>query len=136
MATTHYGDETAVRTWLKSFNDEEQLTDELLEEALNSADDFINSEIAENSLPSTVPKMISRAATYWATMEILDAFYNTEEDRSPTAVKYERRARELVARYILENPVMKEEKVYSGSHTPCGDDFRQSDSGYVDPDRW
>ena len=44
MATTHYGDETAVRTWLKAFDDNEQLTDELLEEALTAADDFINSE--------------------------------------------------------------------------------------------
>lgn len=132
----HYANETSVRTWLKAFDDEEQLPPELLEEALTAADDFINDEIAESSLPSNIPKSISRAATYWAMMEILDAFYNTEENRSPTAVKYEERARERVARYIAENPVMKEEKVYSGSHTPCGADFSRSDSGYVDPDRW
>jgi hypothetical protein len=132
----HYAIEDSVRTWLKAFDDDEQLTPELLEEALTAADDFINSEIAENSLPSNTPQMISRAATYWATMEILDAFYNTDENRSPTAANYEKRAKALVARYIAENPVMKEEKVYSGSHTPCGDDFSRSDSGYVDPDRW
>lgn len=132
----HYANEDSVRTWLKTFDDDEQITPELIEEALTAADDFINDEIAENSLPSSIPRTIKRAATYWAIMEILDAFYNTEDDRSPTAAKYEERARERVARYIAENPVMKEEKVYSSSHTPCGDDFRHSDSGYVDPDRW
>lgn len=132
----HYANEEAVRTWLKAFDDNEQLSPELLEEALTAADDFINDEIAEGSLPSNIPKSISRAATYWAMMEILDAFYNTDENRSPTAVKYEERARERVAKYIAEHPMMKEEKVYSGSHTPCGDDFGHSDSGYVDPDRW
>lgn len=132
----HYGDETSIRTWLAAFDDYEQLTDPLLEEALSAADDFINSRIAEGSLPTPIPSIITRAANYWAEMEILDAFYNTEDGRSPTAATYERRANYLVEQYIKENPGMTEQSEYSYDHTPTTDDFKDSNCGYVDPDNW
>jgi hypothetical protein len=132
----HYGNEDSVRTWLKAFDDDEQLSPEIVEEALTSADDFINSKIDEQSVPSITPRALVSAANYWAKMEILDAFYNTEEDRSPTAITYEEKARERLDQYIKENPAQIEEKRYSGCHTPSDYHFRKSSSGYVDPDRW
>lgn len=132
----HYGNEEAVRTWLAAFDDDEQLTPELLDEALSAADDFINEKVDEKSIPTPTPQLLVRAANYWAKMEILDAFYNTEEHRSPTAAKYEERALTRREQYLKENPTQVEEKRYSHSHTPGDPMFRESDSGYVDPDRW
>lgn len=132
----HYGDEASLRVLLKAFDDETQLTDELIEELLTSADDFILDDIDENSIPSTTPRQLVRAATYWAAKEALDIFYNTDEDRSPTARHYEKLAYQKKEKYLAENPTMKEEKVYSHSHTPTDDAFRRTDSGYVDPNQW
>jgi hypothetical protein len=133
---SHYGDEDSVRVFLKSFDSDDQLTPELLEEIMTAGDDFILDDIDEKSLPSTTPRQIVRAASYWAIKEGLDIFYNGEAERSQVAIHYQKEAEKKKLKYLAENPTMTEEKKYSCSHTPSGDQFRRSDSGYVDPRDW
>jgi hypothetical protein len=100
--TSDYCNETLVETLTNGI--EPAIADDLLEAMMIRADNWINSKITETNLPVTIPDSIIDAASYRAAMLILDAMYATRDQRSPTAVQYEKEANDALEAYLLANP--------------------------------
>lgn len=115
---------TNVITRLDHLSD--SITEDFISLAVEDADEWIKSKIDENSLPSTVPTGVEKAAEYYAAATILHGLYDTDGTESAVALRYEKRAEELLDSYINSNTSIAETHPYSHSRTP-GDTFIQRD---------
>ena len=61
----------------------------LLDEGLQSADDYINATVPGSTFTTPIPFQITRAATYYAVMTILDILFSDEAGRNPVALSLE-----------------------------------------------
>ena len=108
------------------------VSDDLMDESLLAADNLINMQIDEDTVGDTASPLLVQAATYYTAMDILDAMYDTSEDRSPTAIQYEKLADRLVAKFIEENEAEATvRKRRASSRTPSDSDMDLSRCGYV-----
>lgn len=73
-------------------------------DALQSADDIINSELDAREIPypETTPDSLIRAATYYAATDILDSMNKMNQHRNPTAQVWDDKASKLVNNYIKQ----------------------------------
>lgn len=86
---------------------------------VEDADDWINSNIEESALPTTAtPAAVEKAAEYYASASILHSLYDTDEVESPIALRFEKRATDLLNQYITKNVSAAEVHPYSASRTP------------------
>lgn len=109
MADT-YADADAVKVRLRQY--EKDVTDDLINECVQSAEDIINNKLIETTLPNPTPDEIKRAATYYASADGLSVLFEGEED-SPSAVKWEKRANEIIENYINAHPTQSETEHYT-----------------------
>jgi len=95
------------------------ISSSLLVLSLEDADNWINSNILETSLPTgSTPAAIQKAAEYYASASILHSLYDTDEVESPIAIRFENRAKALIDNYITSNTSAAEVHPYSSSRTP------------------
>ena len=96
---SHYADSDAVTLRLKALKTQ-PIDDDLLAEGLQAADEIIDSTVPGAPFTSTVPYQISRAATYYAAMDILDIMFSNMANRNPIATTYETRAKNILVQFI------------------------------------
>lgn len=123
-----YTSAEAVLKRIKGFS----VSDDLMAESILAADNLINMQIDENMEGAATNPLLVQAGTYYAAMDIIDAMYDTTENRSPTAIQYEKLADRLVAKFIEENEaVATVRKRRASSRTPSDSDMELSRCGYV-----
>lgn len=109
---THYGTSSNVTLLLKTMEDD--ISAGLLEYAMTVSDGWIDTfDLQDKSL-----SIVGTAAELYAASFILGVLYDTSEQLSPQAKKYEEDAEKLLS--SLFSP-------YSSSHTPNGDYLRHMD---------
>lgn len=129
-----YTDSTTVTKRLKNITGNTGTIDtDLMTEALQSADNIINSQLDEEGIPipSDQPDTLVNAATYYTAADILDAQNNMSQNRNPTAKAWEDRGSQLVQsyikKYINDNPTADTPQSY---HHGLSDSKRPF-SGYM-----
>ena len=96
--SSHYADSWEVQLRVKSIN--ANLDDDLLEDGLIAADDIINSTVPGAPFTDTIPEQITRAAIYYAAMDIIDILFTNNANRNPIATNYETRAQKILAPFM------------------------------------
>jgi hypothetical protein len=81
---------------------ENDVDEDLLSMAAAAADQIIDTKVV--GLSASPATSIIEAANYYASMDILDALYDSTEGRSKTAEMYEARADRIIEKYLQENP--------------------------------
>lgn len=130
-----YADSTTIITRIGSLYKDEtqnnstgQVTDDLINTAISTADTIINSKLEDEGLtpPNTAPDSLKEAGNLLVVADILDTYYeSTEGDRSPTAKINETKAYDLIQKYInKQSSNTSSPNHYSVEQSPMGDNLR------------
>jgi hypothetical protein len=111
---TNYGNTTNLGYILSSVSDSVSSNQKTY--ALNSADNWINSQIAP--ITGTTPALIQQAAEYFAAAFLLRMLYDTDSEEAQTAVWYEKQANDTLSAYIAQNDITEYDSPYSSRLTP------------------
>lgn len=98
---TNYADSTAVTNFVSKFVEDpttETFTTSL-NRALQSADDTINNQLDETTIPSTVPNVIKTIAYYLSVVELLDEYATAQGERNDIAIAWEKKALKMLEDY-------------------------------------
>lgn len=101
----NYTDSDAVSTRLKNIaGNGGSLDIDRMNEALQTADDLINSQLDESDVPhpATAPDILKRAATFYAAADLLDISSNLSENRNPVAKTWDDKGDKLTQNYITQ----------------------------------
>lgn len=88
--------------------------DELLDSVMKSADDTVNSRLAEHTLPiftleDEIPTVLRTAANYYAISDLLQSLYG-KDDRSSNEEGFYQKAERMMSSYIQQMLVQEEDK--------------------------
>jgi len=90
---------------------------DIITDALDAADEIINNALDESTITGTVPSIISRIATYYACVELLDGFTTQSGKRNEIAAAWETKADKLLKQYKQENTSSDPVSNYSRNNT-------------------
>ena len=111
-----YGNSTDLGYLILSITD--SVASNLKSYALEIADTWVNSQIP-GGVSGTVPDMVEKAATYYAYSFILRTLYDVSLEDTPSAIKFEQMAKDLLAAYVAQTADEDSEiHPYSGNLTP------------------
>lgn len=113
-----YADADVVRAAAEKMEANGTVNENELTEALLTADDLVNSQITETTIPSTTPSEIVRAANLFAKAAYLDSMGKQRENRSPTAVAWDDKAFIILNGYKAANPSTKQNSPYRVYRSP------------------
>lgn len=125
-----YTDSDSVSKRLKNIRGNTGTIDtDLMNEALQSADNLINSQLDEESIPyPSTSDTLTTAATYYAAADILDSNNNMGQNRNPTAQAWTERAESLtqsyIKKYLNDNPESDSPQAYHHGLSDSNRPFR------------
>lgn len=133
--TNTYADEDSVSILLESYG--ETVTCSMKDDACKKADSLVEMMLKDSDIPSTPPKSIKDAATFFAASIILTNLYDASEGESRAAKNYERWAREIIEGYLEDHQELRTRKKHTRNVTPPSNLLRTSKKyGYTDSDLW
>lgn len=121
-----YADEDTVRYKTRSISEAlsgDDRYENIIQEGLNAADDWINSKVDEDKIPEKLPKTLVRAATFYAAKHILDDYYSDEEKRMASAITWEKEAKEYLTDFLASTPGDKKSSTKIRFFTVSGPDL-------------
>jgi len=98
-----YADSGEVTRKIEKLDVVTTIDSDLLNDAITTADELVDAELVEATIPSTTPDSIKKAATLLAQAEYLDGITPHGSDRSPTAVAWEAKAYRIINGWLNEN---------------------------------
>lgn len=112
-----YADINHVRLILNSMI--ESISDEQLDYAVQIADGWIDGQISCIDPENNTPDLIQQASELYASSFLLRLLYDTDSSEAQSAVWYENTAKNLVDRFVGQNPTCKNyECPYTYNLTP------------------
>jgi len=113
-----YADADVVRAAAEKMEVKGTVNEDELAEAIQTADDIINSQLTETAVPSDTPSEIVRAANLFAKAAYLDSIGKHRENRSPTAVAWDDKAWVILNGYKSANSGTKQNSPYRVYRSP------------------
>lgn len=99
-----YADSTEVTRNIEKMEVVSEIDAEILDDAVNTADELVNAELVETTVDqNSPPDALVKAATLLAQAEYLDGLTALGDDRSPTAVAWEAKAYKIINGWLNEN---------------------------------
>ncbi|MDP3014696.1 MAG: hypothetical protein Q8M92_10660 [Candidatus Subteraquimicrobiales bacterium] len=97
-----YADTTRLSVLLKEYNyaDDQALITEGCTQGDNRVDRFINNNLSNYNTPQPVPQEFVDAGTLFSAAAILNILLSNQDKLSPTAVKWEEEALEILQGYV------------------------------------
>lgn len=112
-----YADSTEVTRKIEKMEVVSEIDPDILDDAVNTADELVNAELVETTLPSPIPSSIVKAATLLAQAEYLDGLTALGDDRSPTAVAWTEKAYKIINGWLNEHEESQTPGGYSRNNT-------------------
>ena len=124
-----YADSTTITKRLITLT----LNPDVLSESIDSIDTIIISELTKYDLiPPTSDDTLTNAANYFVCSDMLDSMVDTSENRSPTAIAYEKKGMLLLEGYIETSKESGVSSPYTRSNTDTSWYDHRRRSGYYD----
>ena len=112
-----YADSTEVTRKIQKMEISRTIDSDLLNDALTTADELVDAELVETTLPSTTPTAIVKAATLLTQAEYLDGLTALGDDRSPTAIAWTEKAYKIINGWLNEHEESQTPRGYSRNNT-------------------
>lgn len=130
-----YADADIVRAAAEKMETGGTVNETELSEAILTADFMVDSELDETTLPSTTPNAIILAANLFAKAAYLDSTTKRKENRSPTAVEWDKKAKIIIAGYVKGHPGSDDNSPYHVHRSPRDNLTRRGHSTPEEEDR-